>query len=122
MSDDGFRDFRGRVTLIALLRVVHVVGVVGTGAAVLHDEAGAADGFLSILVVSGLAIAALDRWAKRDYFIRVGGLAVLLKAVLLISLVALGAFGQPAFWSLLVFSVAIAHAPGRLRHRRIVSR
>lgn len=118
MGSAGFRDFPGRVTLIALLRIGHVAGVVGVGAAVLRGEPAAA-AFLMLLLASGLGIAALDRWSNRSYLKQVSGLAVLLKIASLSALAAFGAFGAPAFWGFLVFSVAIAHAPGRVRHRRV---
>jgi hypothetical protein len=118
MSADGYRDFPGRVALIGLLRIGHVAGVVGLGAALLHGEP-ASGPVLSLLIGSGLGIALLDRWSNRSYLKQVSGLAVLLKAALLAALAALGGLGPIAFWGLLIFSVAIAHAPGRLRHRKV---
>lgn len=120
MSSDGYRNFPGRVALIGLLRVVHVVGVVGVGAAVLAGRTAAQSGaFLALLVVSGAAVALLDRWSNRLFFRQVGGLAVLSKAALLAGLTMAAAFGAAAFWTFLAFSVAIAHAPARVRHRRL---
>lgn len=112
------RDFRGRVALIALLRVIHVVGVVGVGAGVLagHPALGS---YLVALVASGACIALLDAYANRSYFRQASGLAVLLKAGTLAGAAAATALGAPVFWTLLLFSVAIAHAPGRLRHRSL---
>ena len=118
MRSGDFRDFPGRVALIGLLRIGHVAGVVGLGAAVLRGEAPTGV-FPILLVACGLGIAALDRWSNRAYLKQVSGLAVLLKIALLLALAAFAAFGEAAFWTLLVFSVAIAHAPGRVRHRRI---
>lgn len=121
MSGNGYRDFAGRVALIALLRVVHVVGVVGVGATLMAGRTAVQAGvYFSLLVVSGAAIALLDRWSNRSFFRQVSGLALLLKAALLAGLVTAAAFGEAAFWSFLVFSVAIAHAPGRVRHRRVL--
>jgi hypothetical protein len=113
------RDFSGRVILIALLRVAHIVGVVGVGAAVLREEAAGAL-FPLLLVGGGLGIAALDRWSNRAFLHQVSGLVVVLKAVALAALALLGWLGAGAFWTILVFSVVVAHAPGRLRHRRIL--
>lgn len=118
MRSGDFRDFPGRVALIGLLRIGHVAGVVGVGAAVLRGDA-AVGIFVLMLIVSGAGIALLDRWSNGAYLKQVSGLAVLLKAALLAALAAFGAFGAPAFWALLIFSVAIAHAPGRVRHRKI---
>lgn len=119
MPDADFRDFPGRVAVIALLRIGHVAGVVGVGAAVLHGEP-ATGAFLALLVGGGLGIALLDRWSNRAYLRQVSGVTVLLKTALLAALLASAAFDAGAFWSLLVFSVAVAHAPGRWRHRRFI--
>ncbi|HEX8987384.1 MAG TPA: hypothetical protein VF816_05445 [Rhodocyclaceae bacterium] len=119
MRSGDHRDFPGRVALIALLRVGHVAGVVGLGSALLHGEP-PTGAFPLLLVVAGLGIALLDSWSNRAYLRQVSGLAVVLKAGLLAALAALGALGSPAFWGLLVFSVVIAHAPGRVRHRRML--
>lgn len=113
----SLRDFRGRVALIGLLRIAHVAGVVGVGAAVLDGRP--PDGFLFLLVASGGAIAALDAWSKRAWLGQFSGLAILAKAAVLAALVLAGIFGAAAFWGLLAFSVAAAHAPARLRHRRL---
>jgi hypothetical protein len=119
MRSGDFRDFRGRVALIGLLRIGHVAGVVGVGAAVLRGEV--PTGLFPVLLVAcGLGIASLDRWSNRAYLKQVSGLAVLLKIALLLALATFAAFGNTAFWILLVFSVAIAHAPGRVRHRRVL--
>lgn len=119
MRSADFRDFPGRATLIGLLRIGHVAGVVGVGAAVLRGEA-PTGAFPILLAACGLGIATLDRWSNRAYLKQVSGLAVLLKIALVLALAAFAAFGAVAFWSLLVFSVAIAHAPGRVRHRKVV--
>lgn len=120
MSADGRRDFPGRVALIGLLRVIHVAGVVGVGAAVLAGRQVLQAGvFLTFLVASGAVIALLDRWSNRVYFRQVSGLAVLLKAALLGALLAAAAFDATLFWIFLAGSVVLAHAPGRIRHRRL---
>lgn len=120
MASADFRDFPGRVGLIALLRIGHVAGIVGVGAALLHGEA-AAGSFLRLLLASGLGIAVLDRWSNRAYLKQVSGLIVLLKIAALTALMAFAAFDATAFWCLLILSVVAAHAPGRWRHRRVVS-
>lgn len=112
------RDFPGRLALIALLRIVHAVGVVGVGAGVLAGWPDAGN-YLAALIASGASIALLDAYAKPDFFRQPSGLAVLLKAALLATASAAAAFDAALFWALLVFSVAIAHAPASLRHRRL---
>ncbi|MDD5248861.1 MAG: hypothetical protein PHY45_07745 [Rhodocyclaceae bacterium] len=119
MRNGNFRDFPGRVALIAVLRIGHVAGVVGVGAAVLLGRM-PSGAFLFLLVACGAGIALLDAYANRAYFRQASGLAVLLKAALLALLAAFAVFGAAAFWGFLIFSVAIAHAPGRLRHRKVI--
>lgn len=114
-----FRDFPGRVALIALLRIGHVAGVVGVGAGIL-GAASAPRAFFALLVGCGLGIGLLDAYANRTYLRQASGLAVLAKTAALAALVASASFGATAFWIFLIVSVAVAHAPGRLRHRRLI--
>ncbi len=118
-ADDGHRDFRGRGLLINILRVFHVAGLAGISAAVLAG-AGAAERWGMLMVVSGLGIIALDAWANPLYFRQAKGLGTLLKIALVVLLVMWEAGRQPLFWFVLAFSVALSHAPGRVRHRRLL--
>ena len=114
------RDFAGRGFLINLLRALHLVGVVGLGAAVLGVRPDAETAvYVGVLMGAGVAIVALDRWANPDYFSQVNGLAVALKALLLAGVGMLAGFNALLFWAVLVGSVLIAHAPRGLRHRKL---
>ena len=124
MSDAGneeeHRDFFGRSLLINLLRALHLVGVVGLGVAALGVRPVSEMAvFAGILAASGVFIAALDRWANSAYFFQLNGLAVLLKVLLLAAVAMLAGFSAVLFWGVLVGSVLMAHAPRRLRHRKI---
>jgi hypothetical protein len=119
--DDGHRDFRGRGLLINILRVFHIVGLAGISAVVLAGS-GAAERWGTLMVVSGLGIIALDAWANPLYFRQAKGLGTLLKIALVVLLVIWEAGRQPLFWFVLAFSVALSHAPGRVRHRVLISR
>lgn len=125
MNDDddaeNRRDFFGRALLINLLRALHLVGVVGLGAAALGVRpVSETTVYVGILVASGVFIAALDRWANSAYFFQLSGLAVLLKVLLLAGVGMLAGFNAVLFWALLVGSVLMAHAPRWLRHRKIL--
>lgn len=114
------RDFFGRGFLINLLRALHLVGVVGLGAAMLGVRpASETMVFVGLLMAAGIAIAALDRWANPAYFSQVNGLAVLFKVLLLAAVGMLTGFTAALFWSVLVGSVLISHAPRVLRHRKL---
>ncbi|MFA6309829.1 MAG: hypothetical protein WCV99_21015 [Sterolibacterium sp.] len=125
MSNDDakevHRDFFGRPVLINLLRALHLVGVVGLGAAMLGVRPPSETMvFVGLLMAGGIAIAGLDRWANPAYFSQVNGLAVLFKVTLLAAVGMLAGFTAYLFWSVLVGSVLISHAPRVLRHRKIL--
>lgn len=117
-DDDGHRDFPGRGLLINILRVFHVVGLAGVSAAVLAGT-GAATPWGALMLISGLGMAALDAWANPFYFRQAKGLGTLFKIALVMLMVTWDAGRLPLFWFVLVFSVALSHAPGRLRHRQL---
>jgi hypothetical protein len=117
-EDDGHRDFPGRGLLINLLRIVHIAGLAGISAVVLAGAGGAMQWGL-LMAASGLVIVGLDAWANPLYFRQASGLGTLLKIGLVLLLVAWEAARLPLFWFVLAFSVALSHAPGRIRHRKL---
>jgi len=120
---DPQRDFPGKRWLVNLLRATHLVGVVGVGAGVLADWPFAQwQAFAAILLASGIAIYALDAWSNPRYILQVNGLSVLAKLLVMGAFVAQRGAREWLFWGVLVFSVMVAHAPGRLRHREVFAR
>ena len=117
-TDDGHRDFAGRGLLINVLRVVHIAGLAGVSAVVLAG-AGAAERWGAVMLLSGLGIVALDAWANPFYFRQAKGLGTLLKIALVMLLVVWEPARLPLFWFVLAFSVALSHAPGRIRHHQL---
>ena len=117
-EEDGHRDFPGRGLLINVLRVFHIAGLAGVSAVVLAGMGGAA-GWGALMMISGLGIVALDAWANPFYFRQAKGLGTLLKIFLVLLLVVWEPGRLPLFWFVLAFSVALSHAPGRLRHRQL---
>ena len=117
-QDDGHRDFPGRGLLINIVRVFHVAGLAGISAVVLGG-ASAAQHWGTLMLISGLGIVALDAWANPDYFRQAKGLGTLLKLALVVLLVVWEPGRLPLFWFVLAFSVALSHAPGRIRHRQL---
>jgi hypothetical protein len=117
-DDDAHRDFRGRGLLINVLRIFHIVGLAGISAVVLAGAGGAAH-WGATMLISGLGIVALDAWANPCYFRQAKGLGTLLKIGLVLLMVVWEGGRQALFWLVLAFSVALSHAPARLRHRRL---
>ncbi len=117
-DDDGHRDFPGRGLLINILRIFHIAGLAGISAVVLAGAGGAVQWGM-LMLVSGLGIIALDAWANPLYFRQAKGLGTLLKIALVLLLVVWQEGRLPLFWFVLTFSVALSHAPGRIRHRQL---
>jgi hypothetical protein len=127
LAEDPHRDFPGRSLLISLCRIGHVAGLAGVsawvlGGSVLQDAGlivhGAAFAFL--LVASGLGILSLDAWSNPIYFRQVNGLSMLFKLGLVVAMILWSEMRLPLFWLILIYSVAVSHAPGRIRHRRLL--
>lgn len=117
-KDDGHRDFPGRGLLINFLRVFHIAGLAGFSTVILA-AAGSAATWGGLMAASGLGIVVLDAWANPLYFRQAKGLGTLLKIALVILLLNWEAGRLPLFWFVLAFSVALSHAPGRVRHRQL---
>ena len=115
---DGHRDFPGRGLLINVLRVFHIAGLAGISAVVLAGMDGGGR-WGALMLISGLGIVALDAWANPFYFRQAKGLGTLLKLGLVMLMFSWEAGRLPLFWFVLAFSVALSHAPGRLRHRQL---
>lgn len=122
-KQDKQRDFPGKRWLINLLRAAHLVGVAGVGAGVLAGWPFAQwQPYAITLLGSGLGILLLDCWSNPRHLAQVNGLSVLAKLVLMGWFVTQPDQREWIFWAILVFSALIAHAPGRLRHREVISR
>jgi hypothetical protein len=126
IEEQAHRDFPGRVLLINLLRIAHVAGLAGVSGWVLVGDVGGnaslvvnGAAFAFLLVASGLGILGIDGWSNPNHFRQVNGLAMLLKLVMVGFMVASPGARLPLFWAILVYSVAISHAPGRIRHKRL---
>lgn len=114
---DSRRDFPGRRWLNVSLRSLHLAGVVLLGAALLG--AGDTDPGGWLMLSSGLAMFASDLLTQPGHLREVAGVGILLKLLLVALLLALPALAVPLFWTLLLASTLLSHAPGGFRHRRL---
>ena len=114
---DHVRDFPGRRAINLGLRSLHLASIVLLGAALL----GAGDIALGawLTLVSGAGMFAGDVWANPAHLREIAGCGVVLKLLLVAVMATQPAFALPIFWSILVLSALLSHAPGALRHRRI---
>jgi hypothetical protein len=115
------RKVRARRWLSVTLRTLHVMAVIVLGAVVLGATPlpGWSSGWVAgAVVASGLGMLALDLYGNREYLRTVAGLAALGKLVLVLLLAF--APGPLLFWTVVVLSTVVSHAPATFRHRVIV--
>lgn len=111
------RDFPGKRWLNVALRSVHLLGVVLFGAALLG--AGSIPLGAGVTLVSGLAMFAIDTWANPAHLREVSGFGLLVKLALIGLAAAVPDLALTVFWTLVVLTSVLAHAPGSFRHRRL---
>ena len=114
---DNVRDFPGRRWLNLSLRTIHLAGIVLLGAALLGTGGITTGAWLTLL--SGVGMFAGDAWANPAHAREVAGFGVLVKLALVAVMAVYPSVALPVFWSILVLSTLLSHAPGSLRHRRL---
>lgn len=114
---EKIRDFPGKRWLNVALRAVHILGIVLLGAALLGG--GSLPLGAGITLASGLSMFAVDAWANPAHLREVAGFGMLFKLVLIGLAVTIPSLALPVFWSLIVLSTLLSHAPGQFRHRRL---
>ena len=119
-SPREYRDFPGRRWLLVGLRVVHLIGMVGAGAALIYGFPLATQlPYVLALLISGVAMMAIDLWTTPGYLAEMAGTAMLVKIALLVWFFVAPPQQLSLFWGVLVLSAVIAHAPAWMRHRRL---
>jgi hypothetical protein len=113
------RDFPGRRWFSIALRTLHLTGVVLTGAGLFGNDSQSAAG-VALMLVTGVALYALDLWHHPDLWREVAGLFVALKLAVLIAMLLVPAAAMTLFWVLLVSSSVVSHASYAFRHTRVV--
>ncbi|WP_434516183.1 hypothetical protein AB6Q56_06010 [Dechloromonas sp. ARDL1] len=114
---EHIRDFPGKRWLNVALRTVHLLGIVLFGAALLGAASiplGAA-----LTLTSGLGMFAVDTWANPAHLREVAGFGMLVKLALIALATLQPALALPVFWTLIVLSTLLSHAPGNFRHCRL---
>lgn len=112
------RDFPGRRWLSISLRSLHLVGVVLLGVALLAGGDQKTAG--SVVLGTGLAIYGMDLWCNPKHFGELAGVFILTKLALVAAMLLFPAAAIPLFWTLVIASSLVSHAPGHFRHIRIL--
>ena len=116
-SREHIRDFPGKRWLNVALRTVHLLGIVLFGAALLGN--GSAQAGAVVTLCSGLAMFGIDTWANPAHLREIAGFGMLLKLALIGLATVQPELALPIFWTLIVLSTLLSHAPGNFRHRRL---
>jgi hypothetical protein len=99
-----------------VLRMAHLAGVVGLGAALLGAPVGHGGAWLTL--ASGLGLFASELVDGRISLRELAGAVVLAKLAVVAAILAWPAAAMPLFWLLLAVSAIVSHAPKGLRHWR----
>jgi hypothetical protein len=110
------RDFPGCRWLTVLLRGVHIVAVVLLGAAAFGSPRFDPHTAGMAVLVTGLAIWALDIWSKPQHLLQWAGLSMFIKLALVALMLLAPALYEPLFWIVVVWSVLFSHAPASFRN------
>lgn len=113
------RDFPGRRWISIVLRTLHLTGVVLAAAGVVGHAAPSVAGVL-LMLVTGVALHALDLWHHPGLWREVAGIFVIFKLVVVLAMLMAPGAALPLFWLLVVSSSVVSHAPYAFRHNRLI--
>ena len=100
-----------------VLRAVHLAGVALLAAQLFGAAEAWAGGWLTLL--SGVALLVAERADGRVYLDEVAGVWVLAKLALVAAGLAWPATALPLFWTMVVVSAVMSHAPRPMRHWKL---
>ncbi len=100
-----------------LLRGIHLATVIGLGAALLGAQLSIHEQAIGVLL-SGVAMFAMDLSHKPQMLYEWSGLALLIKLAAVVWLALDEELREVLFWGIVVWSVLFAHAPAYFRHAR----
>ena len=114
------RDFPGKRPLILALRTAHLIGVVLFASALF--AAGDVRPPGALVFLSGAALFAVDLYSHPTHWRELAGATIIVKLALVGLALLQPELAVPVFWTLLVLSSVMSHAPGSLRHIDIFGR
>jgi len=111
----GFRPLRW---LNVALRSIHLVAVIHFSASILGALPASASSGIAVFL-SGSALWAVDLLQHPDHLRQMAGFSMLLKLALIAGMIVSPSLRLPLFWTIVVWSVIFAHAPGNFRNARL---
>ncbi|MBV8046166.1 MAG: hypothetical protein JO171_03375 [Paludibacterium sp.] len=111
------RDARALRWLTVFLRGLHLVAIILFCATLLsvQPQAGQPAGGLAVLV-TGLALWALDLWRHPAHLRQAVSLCMLLKLLLVAGMILMPTWRLPLMWLIVVWSALFSHAPSSFRN------
>lgn len=103
--------------LSVVLRGLHLVTVIGLGAAVLGAPVSLHTSALGVFA-TGVAMFGLDLWNKPHLLLEWSGAALVVKLMAVAWMAVDADLRQPLFWAIVFWSAIFAHAPAYFRHAR----
>ncbi len=117
------RDFKAKRWLKITLRTGHLIGIAGMGAYVLSDSFVTNWLFyIHLTIASGVAIMLLDIWSNGVWLFQLPGKAIIIKLILFTALLITEQHNSLLFFSIIIISGLIAHAPSDIRYYSIFHR
>jgi hypothetical protein len=102
--------------LSVVLRGLHLVAVIGFGAAMLGAPLSLHQQSIGVLL-TGVAMLALDLWNKPRMLLEWSGVALVIKLGVVFVMMLNSEIQLPLFWVLVAWSAIFAHAPASFRHK-----
>ncbi|HHJ80201.1 MAG TPA: hypothetical protein ENJ65_01055 [Candidatus Tenderia electrophaga] len=120
---DKSRDFKLKRWLKITLRTTHLIGITGMATYVLNNTL--ITGWLfyiHLTIASGVAIMLLDIWSNGVWLLQLRGQAIIAKLILFAGLLLTEQHNTLLFFSIIIISGLIAHAPSNVRYYSIFHR
>ena len=117
------RDFKTKRWIKITLRTGHLIGMAGMATYVLSDTF-ITDWlfYIHLTIATGIAMLLLDIWSNAVCLIQLRGLAIILKLILFSILLMTDQQDSLLFFSIIIISGLIAHAPSNVRYYSIFHR
>ena len=117
------RDFKAKRWIKITLRTGHLIGMAGMATYALSDTY-ITDWlfYIHLTIASGVAMMLLDIWSNGVWLFQLRGQAIIIKLILFAALLMTGQYDSWLFFSMIIISGLIAHAPSNIRYYSIFHR
>lgn len=114
------REFFGKRWFNIILRMLHIVGMIGLGGYLFGAERSIWQPYIVLILGTGFGLMLLYIISNGIFFIQLRGIAILLKLVLLVMIPLTDISATGLLIAVIVISAVIAHAPGDIRYYSVL--